>query len=207
MGYNVLLIGIRIENEKSLSYLSYLIYCYRVIGLYADSDHALFNLDLGDTFGGADSSVNRIGNQDLIFMGFTLGVVLDSNHLLLLYVTKGGAVTQTGSVSTPTPSSYVVGHEQIGYEYIFETNSAIDVGLSAELGSFIVSDGNSSSGVSMAADITLHMVINLTENLKLQLGYGKRFSKLEDADLVGMSLRKDQVDTDYYSLRLDVGLF
>ena len=173
-----------------------------VSAIHAGSSDALFDLDLGDTFGGADSSMTTIGTQELLLMGFTLGVVIDENQLL--YASKGGAVTQMSSFK---PSSLSVAYEQLGYEYIFDFGYFLDFGITLEAGSYMISTANASTGISSAGEVAVYAIINISKDLKMQVGYGSRMTGLSDSDVVSLGLTRSQIDGDFIALRFDLGAF
>ncbi len=170
--------------------------------VHAGSSDALFDLDIGDTYGGADSSMTTIGTQDLLLLGFTLGIVIDENQLV--YASKGGAVTQMSSFK---PSSLAVAYEQLGYEYIFDFGYFLDFGITLEAGSYMISTANASTGISFAGEVAVYAIINISKDLKMQVGYGNRVTGLSDSDVANLGLTKSQIDGDFIALRFDLGAF
>lgn len=95
--------------------------------LHAESDNALFDLNLDDVFASAPVKMSSVGGENLIMSGFSFGYISDDNQRL--YATKGGALTQADSLNTPSPTSYVLAYEQLGYEYISDFGTFVNLGL------------------------------------------------------------------------------
>lgn len=55
--------------------------------------------------------------------------------------------------------------------------------------------------------MTAFVIINLSQSIKLQFGLGQRYSMIDNADLADMGLSRSDVDSIYYSFRMDVGRF
>ncbi len=174
-----------------------------LLPLQAGSNDALMDFKVDNAFGSVQYKVNTIGTQETIGAYARIGFILDDNQLLFLG--KGGAISNA-DLFNPTPSPYLMGYEFIGYEYLLDFGLFLDLGLALEVGGLVLGDGTTTA-TGGSAEATLFAVINISQNIKLQIGLGQRYSFLDADKLTAMGLKASDVDKTYYSMSLDIGGF
>lgn len=177
-----------------------------VLGMHtvqAGSNEALMDWDLGNAFGSMLYKINSVGTQQTLASYARIGFILNDNQFI--YVAKGGANSNEDLLNA-TPPPYLMAQEFIGYEYLIDFGFFIDLGISAEIGGLVLGDGTTTT-TGGAFEGTLYAVINLSQSIKLQLGYGQRYSFMDNAKLTALGLTASDVDTAYYSFALDIGGF
>ncbi|MDH5464593.1 MAG: hypothetical protein OEW60_03130 [Thiovulaceae bacterium] len=169
----------------------------------AGSDNALMDWDLSNAFGSMLFKVNTVGTQQTIGTYARIGFIIDATQMF--YIAKGGSLSGA-DLANLSPSPYLLGQEFIGYEYIVDYNQFLDFGFSLELGTFVLGDGtNLATGGTTEG--TAYVIVNISQSVKLQLGYGYRYSFLNAAKLTAMGLTSADVDKTYLSFALDIGAF
>ena len=169
----------------------------------AGSDNALMDWDLSNAFGSMLYKVNTIGTQSTLGAYARIGFVIDYSQMI--YVGKGGSVS-TSDLTNPAPSPYLFAQEFIGYEYIIDYNQFLDFGFELQLGTLALGDWTTTAAGG-SIEGTGYVIVNLSQSIKLQLGYGIRYSFLNSANLTTMGLTSADVDKTYYSVALDIGGF